>query len=402
MVNTKSYTDLETFQNGRVIIYRRRSSTSMNFHTRIRLSGVKGYVVKSCKTPDRDAAYRFALDLYEDLRVKVLAGEIINAPNASKIIDEFLETQRSKSPNRYNDINQTIGKHFRSYSQGQTLEWIDSKTITTYFDWRRQQSRYGKPTSENTLHSEAGEILRFLRWCKDMKYLREVPTFQKPIRKDVRRPHFTRTDWNKLIRKARHWINSTEHPSITRDRTLLWNYTLILANTGIRVGEARTLCWKDIRIEPNGQETEPTIVFFVSGKTGGREVVARNAKVLEYLQRIKELYAEPTPDDFVFAHKDGKPIKSFRKGFTSLIDTAGVGVDSKGDRRTIYSLRHTYATFRLEEGVSVYTLARNMGTSVAMIERFYGQTRTPDQATELTKMRDGKRQSGTILDVLKN
>jgi|TARA_B100001964_G_C14182232_1_gene576832 integrase len=402
MTNTKSYTELETFQNGRVIIYRRSSSTSMNFHTRIRLSGVKGYVVKSCKTPDRDAAYRFALDLYEDLRVKVLAGEIINAPNASKIIDEFLETQRSKSPNRYNDINQTIGKHFRSYSQGQTLEWIDSKTITTYFDWRRQQSRYGKPTSENTLHSEAGEILRFLRWCKDMKYLREVPTFQKPIRKDVRRPHFTRTDWNKLIRKARHWINSTEHPSITRDRTLLWNYTLILANTGIRVGEARTLCWKDIRIEPNGQETEPTIVFFVSGKTGGREVVARNAKVLEYLQRIKELYAEPTPDDFVFAHRDGKPIKSFRKGFTSLIDTAGVGVDSKGDRRTIYSLRHTYATFRLEEGVSVYTLARNMGTSVAMIERFYGQTRTPDQVAELTKMRDGKRQSGTILDVLKN
>ena len=402
MTNTKSYTELETFQNGRVIIYRRSSSTSMNFHTRIRLSGVKGYVVKSCKTPDRDAAYRFALDLYEDLRVKVLAGEIINAPNASKIIDEFLETQRSKSPNRYNDINQTIGKHFRSYSQGQTLEWIDSKTITTYFDWRRQQSRYGKPTSENTLHSEAGEILRFLRWCKDMKYLREVPTFQKPIRKDVRRPHFTRTDWNKLIRKARHWINSTEHPSITRDRTLLWNYTLILANTGIRVGEARTLCWKDIRIEPNGQETEPTIVFFVSGKTGGREVVARNAKVLEYLQRIKELYAEPTPDDFVFAHRDGKPIKSFRKGFTSLIDTTGVGVDSKGDRRTIYSLRHTYATFRLEEGVSVYTLARNMGTSVAMIERFYGQTRTPDQAAELTKMRDGKRQSGTILDVLKN
>ena len=76
MTNTKSYTELETFQNGRVIIYRRSSSTSMNFHTRIRLSGVKGYVVKSCKTPDRDAAYRFALDLYEDLRVKVLAGEI--------------------------------------------------------------------------------------------------------------------------------------------------------------------------------------------------------------------------------------------------------------------------------------------------------------------------------------
>ena len=105
------------------------------------------------------------------------------------------------------------------------------------------------------------------------------------------------------------------------------------------------------------------IVFFVSGKTGGREVVARNAEVLEYLQRIKELYAEPTPDDFVFAHRDGRFIGSFKKSFSSLIDAANVGFDGKGNRRTIYSLRHTYATFRLEEGVGVYTLARNMGTS---------------------------------------
>jgi integrase len=400
MADTKSYSDLESFQNDRVIIYRRSSSASLNFHTRIRLLGVKGYLIKSCKTPDRDHAYRFAMDLYENMRMKVLAGETINAPNASKIIDEFLKTQQAKTPNRYMDITQTIGKHFRSYSQGQTLEWIDSKSITGYFDWRRQQSRYGRPTSENTLHSEAGEISRFLRWCKDMKYLREVPTFQKPSRKDIRRPHFTRTDWNKLIRHARHWINATAHPSTIRDRTLLWNYALILANTGIRVGEARTLCWKDIRSEPNSHETEPAIVFFVSGKTGGREVVARNAEVLEYLQRIKELYAEPTPDEFVFAHRDGRPIGSFKKSFSSLIDAADVGFDGKGNRRTIYSLRHTYATFRLEEGVGVYTLARNMGTSVAMIERFYGQTRTPDQAAELTKMRGGKRQSGTILDLL--
>ena len=272
--------------------------------------------------------------------------------------------------------------------------------MTGYFDWRRQQSIHGRVTGDNTLHSESGEVLRFLRWCKDMKYLRDVPTFQKPSRKDIRRPHFTRTDWNKLTRNARHWINATNHPSAIMDRTLVWNYALILTNTGIRVGEARTLCWKDIRIEPNSQETEPAVVFFVSGKTGGREVVARNAEVLDYLQRINELYAEPRPDDFVFAHKDGKPIKSFKKSFASLIDAAGVGIDGKGNRRTIYSLRHTYATFRLEEGVGVYTLARNMGTSVTMIERFYGQTRTPDQAVELTKMRSRKRQSGTILDVL--
>jgi integrase len=109
-----------------------------------------------------------------------------------------------------------------------------------------------------------------------MKYIREIPTFQKPKHKDIRRPHFNRVDWNKLTSLSRHWINSNCHPSIVRDRTLLWNYVLILANTGIRIGEARSLLFKDIRLEPNNLGLDPAVVFFVSGKTGTREVVARN------------------------------------------------------------------------------------------------------------------------------
>ena len=49
--------------------------------------------------------------------------------------------------------------------------------------------------------------------------------------------------------------------------------------------------------------------------------------------------------------------------------------DSIGRERTIYSLRYTYATFRLENGTNVYWLKQNMGTSVQMIERHYGQTK---------------------------
>jgi integrase len=63
-----------------------------------------------------------------------------------------------------------------------------------------------------------------------------------------------------------------------------------------------------------------------------------------------------------------------KKGFNALIKEAGVDFDSKGQRRVIYSLRHTYATFRLHEGVNHFTLARNMGTSVKMLESFYGHT----------------------------
>jgi integrase len=40
--------------------------------------------------------------------------------------------------------------------------------------------------------------------------------------------------------------------------------------------------------------------------------------------------------------------------------------------RTPYSMRHTYAAFSIAAGVSLFSLARRMGTSVEMIDKTYG------------------------------
>lgn len=42
------------------------------------------------------------------------------------------------------------------------------------------------------------------------------------------------------------------------------------------------------------------------------------------------------------------------------------------------TLRHTYATMRISEGVNIFQLAANMGTSVEMIDDFYGKKRMRD------------------------
>lgn len=42
------------------------------------------------------------------------------------------------------------------------------------------------------------------------------------------------------------------------------------------------------------------------------------------------------------------------------------------EHRRIYDLRHTYATWSLAAGVSLFTLSRRMGTSLAMIDQTYG------------------------------
>ena len=64
--------------------------------------------------------------------------------------------------------------------------------------------------------------------------------------------------------------------------------------------------------------------------------------------------------------------------------------DSKGDKRTLYSLRHFYATQRLGEEVNPYLLATQMGTSISMLERFYGHIVTRLVAKEITKTKGTK------------
>ena len=55
----------------------------------------------------------------------------------------------------------------------------------------------------------------------------------------------------------------------------------------------------------------------------------------------------------------------------------GLYKTSNNNTRSLYSLRHTYATFRLKEGMTEGDLSRNMGISIKMIEEHYGHL-TPD------------------------
>jgi integrase len=111
-------------------------------------------------------------------------------------------------------------------------------------------------------------------------------------------------------------------------------------------------------------------------------LIAKNvvAEVLEELMHWQKLpYA--TLDDLIEAKLD-KPIFVTPEGvltslmeniFRSLMIKSNLLKDSSGQRRTLYSLRHTYATQSLASGVDIHTLARQMGTSVLMIERHYSK-----------------------------
>lgn len=59
--------------------------------------------------------------------------------------------------------------------------------------------------------------------------------------------------------------------------------------------------------------------------------------------------------------------------FDNFLADHGLLIDPKtNQKRVFYSLRHTYATLSLtHDGVPIHTLAKQMGTSVLMIEKHY-------------------------------
>ena len=219
----------------------------------------------------------------------------------------------------------------------------------------------------------------------------DVPSLDKK-----RRPTFTIKEWRKLTRMMREWVKEGKHKGhVGRDRYLIQQYVLILANCGARIGEIRFLRWNEIETKSLGDGTK-RLVASVKGKTGERQVVFNEGSE-EYVKRIydmrkQEINNNPDYDGFVICKRDGSPIGSFKKGFDSLLTYCDLVNDAKGQKRTLYSLRHFYATQRLSEEVSPYLLASNMGTSVEMLERHYGQVVNDLVALEITKT---KRKSKT-------
>ena len=90
-------------------------------------------------------------------------------------------------------------------------------------------------------------------------------------------------------------------------------------------------------------------------------------------------------DDFIFRLPDGEWPKDLPGAFERALTRSKLLLDGAGDKRSLYSLRHTYATNALVSGqASIHEIALNMGTSVYMIERHYSHLKVVQKARELS------------------
>jgi integrase len=74
---------------------------------------------------------------------------------------------------------------------------------------------------------------------------------------------------------------------------------------------------------------------------------------------------------------DGNQIITLIDQFKQVLKLADIKTSTDGEQYSLYSLRHFYAVQMLRAGkVNVFDVARNMGTSVQIIEAYYGKHAT--------------------------
>jgi integrase len=137
---------------------------------------------------------------------------------------------------------------------------------------------------------------------------------------------------------------------------MCYNFMLIMCNTGMRPPEAKNLRWRDIMVAQD-RDGKEIVVLFVQGKGKSRKLVALKS-VGDYLERIRAISKATGQDDAVFTTISGKPAKFlYEDAVEKMLTEADLKIGPNGTPRSTYCFRHTYATFRLSEGVDVYILA---------------------------------------------
>jgi integrase len=99
---------------------------------------------------------------------------------------------------------------------------------------------------------------------------------------------------------------------------------------------------------------------------------------------------KPKPSDLLF------PV-NHKKQFNGILANLDLKLDRDGNRRTAYSLRHTYICMRLMEGANIYQVAKNCRTSVEMIENYYAahiRTNLDASAINVLRSRTSTRREG--------
>lgn len=346
------------------------------------------WISRTTKQREKAKAITGAIKVKAECDIKLELGIAIQTKAFSDVaklamqrMDESLPGTKGKGS--FADYKLFLGKYHIPFFERTHITSIDRAKLIEFDAWRVKKS--GKPLTQSTLKSHNAAMQRVFDEAVIRKWMvpGQVPDLSAASgAPGARRDYFTADEVAKITKEFDGWISEGRTPHTRSIRELLYFYFQFAVYTGLRPGtEMDNLLWSDIQI--NDKHEFPHVVITVrKGKTtlhtGSRTVVGYHG----LMDMILDMYASSldgldtehgVPDDFnplVFRLPNGETTDQLGRNFTALLKRLKLE-NGPGGKRTLYSLRHTYITMKLLEGVPAAVIAKQCGTSTAMIELHY-------------------------------
>jgi len=374
-------------RDGEVVLYLRPDSKV--WQVRYKLFDRKWHCV-STRQRRLDWAMRAACEMYDRARFREEEG----LPQKTKRFDAIargcikaleMEIERGIRRETNRDYIRAMNNYLIPYFGKFMLTNITLEKVRHYEEWRNE--KMGRVPISSTLANHASAFSRVIDFAIEQGWLSDrvaIPRLNRKGKKGSSRPSFSREELVKLMAFMPDWSRGGERKNHREMRLLLRDYVEALLGTGCRSGrESMAMQWRHLEWYVDSKSGQKYLRIWVSGKTGGRWLIAKHW-VVEVFERLAvrqgigenlDKAIEAKSEAWVFATSDGIRPKSLHTSFELLLGDSDMRVDPiTGKNRSLYSLRHSYATMSLMDGqMDMHTLAKQMGTSIAMLEQHYSK-----------------------------
>ncbi len=355
-----------TILGGKVHVYKRPGSPLWQCSTY--LGGRNRRV--STKEESLSKAKDFAEDWYLELRGKASRGEVKNEKTfkdaAKRFTDEYeVMTAGERNAKYVQDHHSRLRNHLIPYFGKMGLSEITAGAVQDYRIHRLNGEDGFKPPSRSTMQHEIVTLRQVLKTAYRHGWLAVLPDISMPYRasgKVVHRAWFSPDEYKRLYTATRENAKAAKGTNWQWAAEQLHDKILFMANTGIRPDEANWLEYRDVKIVDDEATGETILEIEVRGKRGVGYCKSTPMAVTPFRRMVERNDFNPEDKLFPVDHK---------RQFNRILDKLNLKFDRDGNRRTLYSLRHTYISIRLLEGADIYQIAKNCRTSVEMIEKHY-------------------------------
>ena len=411
--------------NGQAFICKYKGRRYLNL--RVLRDGRK-YTHISLNTEELEQAHKNALDAY----VKVMSCPPRSSKETTtikRIFEKFMEqkqldTDRGQSKALTQKLyGQRIDQRFMPYLEYKNLSNIKDIRKDSFKDYagfqldKRHKGKWKNITkglAPSTINADISTLNVIFNWMVENGHLMQD---NKPIIKRIKdnknyreeaNPAFLPPDWKAFKDVLYKFDQGHENEYETWRRRWFINYVRVMYQGGFRPHEARKIRFGDVEMDKR-KDGRPVAIIQIDSdtKTGKRTMVMngntflnvkyhlnkgikiRNKQIQEKNKKLLEgkkvldfhnrLYKQQL-DEVVAAHKDdlilmnpfliGKR-KIYHESYIRDWMNMVLKECSFKNRYTIYSLRSTHISYQLLKGVQVNLVAKNVGTSMEMIQQTY-------------------------------